>query len=48
MVTVIVPEQDPRYEDSGRRQAIINGRSYPLRKATVRVVTIWLARLRSG
>ena len=29
MVTVIIPEQDPRYEDSGRREAVINGHSYP-------------------
>lgn len=29
MVTNIIPPQDPRYADSGRREAIIGGRSYP-------------------
>ena len=29
MTTIIVPPQDPRYEDSGRREAIIAGRPYP-------------------
>ena len=29
MTTNIVPPQDPRYLDSGRREAVINGRPFP-------------------
>jgi len=29
MTTSVIPPQDPRYGDSGRREAIISGRSYP-------------------
>lgn len=29
MTTTIIPPQDPRYADSGRREAIIAGRPYP-------------------
>lgn len=59
MVTVVVPEQDPRYEDSGRREAIINGRSYPCaitelpddhpdRKRASHIVTTRTVALRNG
>jgi hypothetical protein len=29
MTTSIIPPQDPRYADSGRREAVIAGRPYP-------------------
>ena len=29
MTTIIIPPQDPRYEDSGRREAVIAGKAYP-------------------
>jgi hypothetical protein len=59
MVTVIVPEQDPRYEDSGRREAVINGHSYPCaitelpddhpdRKRASHIVTTRTVALRTG
>lgn len=59
MTTTVTPPQDPRYADSGRREAIINGRSYPCavkalapddpdRKRCSHIVTCRWASVRAG
>ena len=59
MTTNIIPPQDPRYEDSGRREAIIAGRPYPCsvvellpdhpdRKRCSHIVTCRWATVRAG
>lgn len=59
MTTNIIPPQDPRYEDSGRREAVIAGRPYPCailelppehpdRKRCSHIVTCRWAQIRTG